>query len=172
MVVVDVLAGLGFAVLLIWLHEYGHLWTGRVLGVPRHAIKVRLDVSPPHVALHDGRGWLSPADAGYAEKFTRHCPGLARAYGFVAGGAGVESAVSFLTITLLVGVGRQPVALVLAAATLILFFAYVVLDIALSAWRRVPYGDFAVLWTLSPASTLAWVLALAILKTGTLLWLM
>jgi len=139
--------------------------------VPRHAIQVRLDASPPHVDLHDGQGWLSPADAGYAETFTRHCPGLARAYGFVAGGAGVESAATFLTITLLVGVGLQPIALVLAAATLILFFAYVGLDVTLSAWRRAPYGDFAVLWTLSPASTLAWVPALAILKTGTLLWL-
>jgi len=170
-VVLNLLAGLGFCLLLVSLHEYGHLWTGRILGMPPHAIRVNLNGRPPHIALYDGLRWLAPDDPGYAGTFNRHCPGVGRAWGFVAGGTSVETIVSFVVIASLVGMGLGPVAVVLAAATTILFIGYVVLDVGVSCWRRAAYGDFAVLWTISPARTVTWTIAVALLKIGTLLWL-
>lgn len=54
-------AGLGFALITVNLHEHGHWLVGRVLGIPRADITVDLSARPPHVALRHGETWLAPA---------------------------------------------------------------------------------------------------------------
>lgn len=48
-VLIDLVGGVGFALLLVVVHEYGHYGVGRLLGVPADSIRVELGGGPPHV---------------------------------------------------------------------------------------------------------------------------
>lgn len=149
----DVLGAVGFAFGLVTIHEYGHLLIGRVLGVPARAIRVELAGRPPHTALHRGERWLSPDDAGYADVFARYRQGHRAAWTYVAGGLGVETAVSIVVVLVLVTAGVEEVAIVLAWTALVLAVAYLGAEVALTTRHGRPYGDHAVLWELHRGAT-------------------
>jgi len=72
----------------------------------------------------------------------------------------------------LVRLGAQPVAVVQAAATLALLSAYLLADLTFSLRARAPYGDFAVLWTLSHIWTPVWAAMHTIIKVAALVWVL
>jgi hypothetical protein len=154
-VVIDLVGAVGFAVLIIAVHEHGHRFAALFAGVPRQDVRVVLDARPPHTALRDGERWLAPDDSDYQATFRRHQPGVWWAWVFVAGGLIVETVAITLAALLLVAIGANKVAEVLAATTLGLFFAYLAGDLALTWRHRVPAGDHSALWSMNPLATVA-----------------
>lgn len=163
---IDLVGAMGFAIALVSVHEYGHLLTGRILGVPAHAIRVELGGRPPHTALHDGERWLSPDEPGYAAAFCTHRAGARAAWTYVAGGVAFETLMSAIAVLLLVVVGGGEVAIVLAVTSLVLHIAYLGADVALTMRHGRPYGDHAALWALHRRATYALVAAVLVVKVG------
>lgn len=151
----DLVGGLGFALLLIVVHEYGHLGIGRLLGVPADSIRVDLGGSPPHVALRDADRWISPKEGDYAEVFQRHCGDIRSAWTYIAGGAAVESAFALTLIVALNAFGAHDVAIVLSWATAALFAAYLVGDAAVTASRGGVSGDWSAMFAVHQVATIA-----------------
>jgi hypothetical protein len=129
-VVIDIVGAVGFAVLIIALHEHGHRFAGLSAGVPRQYVKVVLDARPPHTALCDGERWLAPDDHDYQATFRRHQPSVRWAWVFIAGGLIVETTATTLATLLLVAIGADEVAEVLAVTTLGMFVVYLAGDVA------------------------------------------
>lgn len=181
----------------VLVHECGHYLAGRTVGVPGHCMQVRLE-NPPHVALKARQGpsgvgasprqpgqvtstfgsasldsddgmppWLSPDHPGYIDAFMSHNPSSRAAWWFVAGGFVVETAVVVMVAGLLSGFGTWPV-VVLGASTGLLV-AYLIGDVVLSAWRKRPYGDVAVMWVLAPSLTVVMILMVLALRVLVLL---
>lgn len=151
--VLDLVGAIGFAVLIIGVHEHGHRLAALSAGVPRTEVRVVLDARPPHTALRDGARWLAPDDDGYQASFRRHQPGLWWAWTFVAGGLIVETLATSAAALALVAVGADEVAEVLAATTLVLFLVYLAGDLGLTWRRRTPAGDHSALWGIHRAAT-------------------
>lgn len=167
-VLVDVLGAVWFAMLLIAVHEHGHRLVALAAGVPGAEVRVVLDGRPPHTALWDGMRWLAPDDRGFQEAFRRRAPQARWAWAFVAGGLAVETAVSTAVTFLLVALGADEVAEVLAGTTLGLFLVYLAGDLALT-WRRgAPAGDHSALWHINQPATAALIAAVAALKIAAL----
>lgn len=168
-VVVDIIGAVGFAVLIIAVHEHGHRFAALLAGVPRRDVKVVLDARPPHAALWDGERWLAPDDRDYQATFRRHQPGVWWAWVFVAGGLIVETAAVTVATLLLVAVGADEVAEVLAATTLVLFVVYLAADVVLTLRHHVPSGDHSALWSIHPLATVGTLGGVATMKTTTAL---
>lgn len=110
----DVLAGIGFAIGLVAVHEHGHRLTARLLGVPADEVRVDLQARPPVTRLRREGSWLGPDDPGCAEAFQRHVASASGAWWFVAGGFVLEGVVAAVGVLVLLAVGLAPVATVLA----------------------------------------------------------
>lgn len=168
-VVVDIIGSVGFAVLIIAVHEHGHRFAALLAGVPRQDVKVVLDARPPHAALRDGERWLTPDDRDYQSTFRRHQPGAWWAWVFVAGGLIVETFTSAVAVLVLVAIGADEVAEVLAATTLGLFIVYLAGDLGASLRHRVAAGDHSALWRINPLATVGALSGVATVKTATAL---
>lgn len=168
-VLIDVVGAVGFALLIVAVHEHGHRLAAHLAGVPADHVRVALDSRPPHTALRAGDRWLAPDDDGYQAAFRRHQPHARWAWAFVAGGLIGETALSAAASMLLVSVGAEEVAVVLAATTLALFVLYLAGDLALTRRRRTPAGDHSALWHLQRHATAALLAIIAAIKTTTLL---
>ncbi|MGC1208870.1 MAG: hypothetical protein WA880_13025 [Ornithinimicrobium sp.] len=170
-IVADVIGGLGFAFLLVGVHEYGHYWTGRMLGVPADCIRVELGGNPPHVALRDGERWLAPMDELYAEVFQRHRPGTGSAWTYIAGGVIGESFFAVALIGVLARLGAGEVAVVLAWVTAALFAIYAAGDLLVSLGRRSVSGDWSAMYAVQRPATLGLLVAGGAVKAVPLFWL-
>ncbi len=168
---VDLIGGLGFVFLLIGVHEYGHFWTGRLLGIPAGCIRVELGGNPPHVALREGDRWLAPMDESYAEAFQRHHPAVSAAWTYIAGGVIGESLFAVALIGVLIAAGAGQVAVVLAWASATLFAIYGVGDLAVSLGRRSVSGDWSAMYALQPLATVGLLVAGGAAKAAPLIWL-
>lgn len=169
--VVDSLSVLGFAWLLIVVHEYSHYVGGRMLGVPADSMRVVVANNPPHVALREGEAWLTPLDESYADVFQRHRSGVAPAWWYIAAGSVGESVVALVVIAGLMWAGADEVAGPLAWATALVFTVYLVGDAAMSLTRKVVSGDWSAMYVVQSVATVALALALGAVKIATLAWL-
>lgn len=150
-VVLDVLAIVGFMWLLILIHEYGHLWAGRMLGVP--ADRIRVEFRPPHVALLGENGWVPPDDESYAEVFMRWHASAGGSWLYIAAGLLVETAVALAGAVVLAVVDLTPVAVTLLTASLILAALYLLYDVVGTVRTGRPAGDHSAMWSLTPTGT-------------------
>lgn len=159
----------GFILLILNTHEYGHYVVARLLGVARENVKVRFSPPPAHVALRAGKEWLSPDNPKYIDRFMSYTSRLWHAWLFVAGGFMVETGVVSGIVWLLLSIA--PIAaLLLASISLGLFMIYVLFDTINSLVRRRPYGDTSSLYLISPLATIVFILGVVAIK-GVVAWM-
>ena len=164
--VLQLLAAAGFAMLVVAVHEHGHALAARAAGVPRDDVRVDLDRRPPVVLLRHGEHWVAPDDELYREAFARHRPSGAAAWAFVMAGVLVESAVTAAAVTALLVADLAPVARVLALTSAALFAAYLLADLVATSRTGRPYGDHSAAWSISRRATAAAVVAAAAVKAA------
>ncbi|MGB3684384.1 MAG: hypothetical protein WA991_00985 [Ornithinimicrobium sp.] len=169
-VLLDVLAGLGFAWGLIVIHEYGHWAAGRAFGVPADSIQVKMN-NPPHVALRVGEHWLSPSVPGYAEAYQAHRAGRGPAWLFIAAGEIAESAAALILLGILLTAGATDVAIVVAWTSLILLVVYVVGDLIVSLTRKAVVADWSAMYALQRLWTVGLAVVLLVVRGQPLTWL-
>ena len=157
--VVDALGAVGFAWLVIVVHEAGHLLVARVAGVAPQDVRLVLNSWPAHVQLRSGSTWRSPDDPDYAPTFLAHRNSVGWAAAFVSGGFLLEIPVSLVAIAVLSQYSAGA-AVVLAWTTAVLAALYLGADLVLSSRSPVSYGDHVALWRLQPVAGVGIVLAL------------
>ena len=147
-----VLSGVALATLLI-VHEFGHYAVAALAGVPPSDRRIVWFAIPPHVALADGREWVSPfQNDRFSSAYGRYDP--ERRYGrlFTAGGLLSQTGWVVLAAGALGATGLAPaVARAVAATSLGFVGCYLAWDLLATARRGRPFGDNTHLWRLSPA---------------------
>lgn len=158
---------LGTAWGIVVVHEHGHRFAARLLGVPADAVRVVYGM-PSHTALRCGDSWLAPDDDGYVAAFRAHRAGARAGWTFVAAGFVIETAVALAVCCALVLLGAMWPALLVAAVSGVVFLGYVLADAVASLARRRPHGDASVMWSLLPWATVAALLLVASAKGAAL----
>ncbi|MEE8599467.1 hypothetical protein [Euzebya tangerina] len=169
-VVGNLLAGIGFVWLLVVVHEYGHVFAGRSLGVPADHIRVELSSPPAHVALRDGDTWLSPDEPGYQAAFQRFNPSGDAAWLYVAAGLGAETVLAVAAAASLIAVGLDGASTTLLIASLLLGAGYLLVDVLGTARAGRPTGDHSAMWAMRRLPTAALVLVSLCLKIIGVSW--
>lgn len=165
-IALQLLAALGFAMLIVTVHEHGHLLVARAAGVPADDVRVDLDRRPPVVLLRHRDQWLGPEDPGYVDTFRSHRPSATAAWCFVMGGLVVETMVTSVAVAVLLLTGLDPVARVVASTSAVLFLVYLLADVTLTARHGPPYGDHTAAWRIAGTATVAAILVVALVKAA------
>lgn len=153
---------------LITVHEIGHWMMGRVAGIPRRDMRIRLFTFPQQVVLRDGDAWISVSDyARYWGIVRRHVPSRTGQYLYVVGGFLFETV--FL-VALAVALWRAGYALFAAVAVGVSLMMYVIyllaMDIPQSRATGQPWGDTSILYSLAPGVTVAVAALMILLRAG------
>jgi hypothetical protein len=142
--------------LLIVVHECGHLLVARWCGVPASKMKMRLLCFPQHIALLSAQGWVSPTDRdAYLTVLDEHLGSGRRLFLFVGGGFFLESIVAMTAFVMAVAAGQQGVAAMIALMSFCLNAVYVVfMDLPLTLRHGQPFGDLSGLWYIAKGPAL------------------
>ena len=138
--------------ILIAIHEFGHWVAGIGVGVPPHAMRIRLFTWPPHVALRDNESWVSPWD--YTRYVSLSCLYLkyrSQAIVYVSAGLLMQTIIFAGAILALAALEESRLYLVpVTIAVLGMLLSYLILDLSLTRRYGRPSGDYSSLWAISP----------------------
>jgi hypothetical protein len=165
------LANLGCVLVLITVHEYGHLLAGWWGGIPLRDMKVRLLTFPQHVVFRDGPVWVGPFELDrYVTIMFERLTTLPTRFFYVAGGFLLETIFSWTAVFVAWQMGWLNLARMIAMHSLILYVIYLFLmDLPMALWRRTAWGDTSGLWFLSRLGTVVLTCVLLFTRIG-LLW--
>jgi hypothetical protein len=165
------LVGLACYFLLVWVHELGHYLAGWAAGIPRLDMRIRLLTFPQHVALWDGKRWVSPSDLqSYLAIMQRHLGTTPRVYFYTAGGMLLETLFTAIVSMIALLLGLPKLVLLIAGLSLWLWLVYIVLmDVPMAIRRGYPWGDLSGLWWLAKAPTLILAVGMLLIRVGLLL---
>lgn len=129
-------------------HELGHYYVGAIAGIPADARRFVVLAMPPHVALADRDGWVSPFEnERFSDAYGRFDPERRYARLFTAGGLLAQTFVA-VSIGLAVGGIAPWFAVAVVRASLGFLGGLLVLDVTATAWRGRPFSDVTHLWRL------------------------
>ena len=163
---------LGLVLLIIVVHECGHLLAGWVAGIPWRDMKIRFLTFPQLVALRDGSRWVGPTDFWlYLELMRRSLPTAGRLYLYTAGGFIGETVVTTGVCAILFAIGREEIAGIVASFSLGVFtIAVFIMDLPPS-WRAGhPCGDVSGLLAITKWPTVFLIVAMLAVRLA-LIWL-
>lgn len=157
-----VLVSVVLVVVVLLVHEAGHYYTGALAGIPASDRRLVLAALPPHVALADDDGWVSPFENDrFSTAYGRHDP--TRSYGQLYTAAGFLAQVGVVVpLGAAMAVGGQDIGVGLVGTSLGFVLVYLVIDLIATAYRGRAFGDTTQLWRLDPITTvgtLAFVIA-------------
>jgi hypothetical protein len=145
---------LALVFVLIAVHEAGHYIAGWIGGLPAADMKLVFLAFPQHVALRDGKEWISPVrDIGrYVEVAGRHLPTRTAAFWWVAGGMVFELIFTVIVWSAGLALGYRVVAFWVAWMSLGMYAINVgLMDLPWAIKYRCAAGDTSGLWQIAPA---------------------
>lgn len=163
-------ANLALLFVLIAVHEVGHWFFGRLVGIPSNQMKIRLLTFPQQVQIRDAEGWVSVSTFDrYFNRLKEIVPATRDQFAYVVGGFVFET-LFLVALTLCLGqIGAWLYAIVAPGVSLMMYLVYVfAMDIPQSRSLNRPWGDTTILFSLAPrAATL--VASVMVLVRGTLI---
>jgi hypothetical protein len=137
---------------LITVHELGHWFFGRLVGIPPDQMKIRLLTFPQQVQIRDSAGWVSVSTFDrYFNRLREIVPSSRGQFAYVVGGFVFETLFLILLTVFLGGTGYWLYAIVAPGVSLVMYLVYVfAMDIPQSKHLKRPWGDTTILFSLSP----------------------
>jgi len=137
---------------LISVHELGHWFFGRLVGIPSGQMRIRLLTFPQQVQIRDSQGWVSVATFDrYFNRLREIVPSRSGQFANVVGGFVFET-LFLVALTAILGYGGYWLyAIVAPGVSLMMYLVYVfAMDIPQSTSRQRPWGDSTILYSLEP----------------------
>lgn len=165
------LANVVLLFVLITVHEFGHWFFGRIVGIPFGEMRIRLFSFPQQVQLRDANGWVSVSEFDrYFNRLREFVPSRAGQFGYVVGGFVFETIFLVILCIFLIWQDYWIYSIVAPGVSLLMYVVYVfAMDIPQSKELKRPWGDTTILFSLSSRSALLTVLMMVLIRIALIL---
>lgn len=157
---------------LIAVHECGHWCFGRLAGLPRDQMRIRLFTFPQQVQIRDRDGWVSVSTFDrYFARLRELVSSTGRQFLYVAGGFAFETAFLVVATVVLALSGHGLYAIVAPGVSLAMYLVYVfAMDLPQSRALGRPWGDSTLLHALDPARAATVAAGMVLVRLGLIAW--
>ncbi|MGB7237073.1 MAG: hypothetical protein WBD41_13950 [Rhodococcus sp. (in: high G+C Gram-positive bacteria)] len=136
----------------IAIHEIGHAFAARLIGIPANDIAVRLLEWPAHVALRSEGQWHQPGTPEYRTTYQQHDPHLKRLGPFIAAGFITQTIAMTIASATSVALGFDDLGTRLVRISIVINGLYLVGDAVGTLIARTPTGDMSSMLRHTPAA--------------------
>jgi hypothetical protein len=148
--ILGIVEWLAACLVIIFVHECGHYWAGRLVGIPSDRMHIQMWKFPQHVALLASDEWVSPTNyRRYTQEVQRYITSRLRLTVFVSGGLVSGSLFVLLLCPMLTVSGHLWWAFYFFYLSASIHLIYFIVEILIVSLLRHQIGDFSGLWFIS-----------------------